>query len=123
MVDFPCLILAREPAVPVVRLADPPVDSRPGPPTTSLAARTRAAFCWAKSLGSSYWEWSHQTVAFCRLIKATYPAGAPADLDDVDRRREYEVDVDRTGAKPPPVPLVEVEAVALDNVLRLVCFC
>ena len=40
-------------------------------PLTSLVARDLAAFCCATIRGSSCCDRSHQTVAFCFLIKAT----------------------------------------------------
>lgn len=59
------------------------------PPATCIAARIFAARCWARTRGSSCWERSHQTVAFCLRMRATYEVGEPLDpleREEVDRR-------------------------------------
>lgn len=57
------------------------------PPATSCTARA-LAWRWAASMrGSSYWALSHQTVAFCFRIMATYEVGELPERADDERRR------------------------------------
>lgn len=55
---------------------------------TSKAARCFAAFCAAASLGSMLCDRSHQTVAFCFRISATYDVGlfVAVERPEVERR-------------------------------------
>lgn len=65
------------------------------PPATSIAARIFACLCAARIRGSSCCARSHQTVAFCLRMRATYELGEPEAV-----LRE---EVDRRGALPGPV--------------------
>src|SRR5690242_9694671 len=71
------------------------------PPATSMLARILAWRCCAWMRGSSYWARSHQTVAFCFRIRATYEVGdVPERVDDERRRASL---LERFG-----VPVVEL---------------
>jgi hypothetical protein len=53
-----------------------------------MFARIFACRCCASMRGSSYWARSHQTVAFCFRIRATYEVGElPPERVDEERRR------------------------------------
>jgi hypothetical protein len=53
-----------------------------------MFARILACRCCASMRGSSYWALSHQTVAFCFRIRATYEVGElPPERVDEERRR------------------------------------
>lgn len=83
------------------------------PPATSMLARILAWRCWTSMRGSSYWARSHQTVAFCFRMRATYEEGELPEREDEERRRAPLLE--RFG-----VPVVEeVEEVALERVRRV----
>jgi len=67
-----------------------------------MFARIFACRCWASMRGSSYWDLSHHTVAFCFRISATYDVGElpPERVEDERRRAPL---LERFG-----VPLVEL---------------
>ena len=116
-----CLIFRTPPAA--AEFVEDAIPAAPDPfPIISIAARSFAAFCCASRRGSSSCERSHQTVAFCLRINATYPpAELPPDLDDVDLRIDTEtVALGRPTVIPPLVAVVEVEVVAFDSVRRVV---
>ena len=52
-----------------------------------MLARILAWRCWARMRGSSYWARSHQTVAFCLRIRATYDVGELPERTDEERPR------------------------------------
>jgi hypothetical protein len=51
-----------------------------------MLARIFAWRCWASIRGSSYWALSHQTVAFCFRMSATYEVGELPERTDEERR-------------------------------------
>ena len=92
------------------------------PPTTSIVARILAARWAAIRRGSSVCARSHQTVAFCFRISATYDVGCvERPLEDL-RRPPLAVLFVRAGTMPAPLLLLVevVEAVALESVRRVV---
>ena len=88
-----------------------------------MAARILAALCAASIRGSSCCARSHQTVAFCFRMRATYEVGEAEDVlrEEVDRRGTLPAFCPEfVGTRWRPVlVLVEEVEVALERVRRV----